>query len=260
MTILEVKDLNITYKTHDEDVHAVRNLNFKIEKQDAVGIVGESGSGKSTMAMSILQLLPRNAVIDGNIIYKEEHDLLKMNRKELNKIRWEEISFVFQKSMSSLSPVHRVGDQLNDIYRVHDKKMSKQKVREHIIYVLKTVNLPERVYDLYPHELSGGMMQRVSIALSLVNNPEVIIFDEATTALDVVVQEQVLDMIMDVEEEFNLTRLMITHDISVVASTCNKVIVMKDGEIKEMGAVEDVLLNPQHPYTKELIESFINIT
>lgn len=259
MAILTVNNLNIQYITDEGKVHAVKDLNFTVEKQDAIGIVGESGSGKSTMALSILQLLPENIIdISGEIWYKDVN-LLSLSKKELNKIRWEEIAFVFQKSMSALSPVHRVGEQLYDVYKIHDPKRNKREVKAHILKLFSKVHLPARTYDLFPHELSGGMMQRISIALSLLNNPEIIIFDEATTALDVVVQEQVLDMIMDLEEEFQLTRLMITHDISVVSSTCNKVIVMQNGEIKEMGDVEEVLLHPKHPYTQKLLDSFISI-
>lgn len=259
MSILDIRNLNIKYITDEGKVHAVKDLNFTVDENDAVGIVGESGSGKSTMAMTLLQLIPNHMVEITGEIYYNGIDLLKLSNDELNQIRWKEIAFVFQKSMSALSPVHRIGDQLTDIYLVHNPNESKEASKNHIIGILEKVNLPARTFDSYPHELSGGMMQRVSIALSLINNPKIIIFDEATTALDVVVQEQVLDVIMDLEEDFNLTRLMITHDISVVASTCNKVIVMKDGVIREMGLVDEVLVNPKDEYTKKLLESYINI-
>ena len=258
MAILEIKDVNIRYRTKDGDVNAVKNANLVVEEQDAIGIVGESGSGKSTLMMSILHLLPSSAVVDGEILF-EGRDLLKMNEDELNEIRWSQISVVFQKSMSALSPVHKIGFQMEDVYKVHDTSKTKVELKQHIIELLEKVNLPERVYDMFPHELSGGMMQRVSIALSLLNKPKLLIFDEATTALDVVVQEQVLNQIMDLQEEFKLTRIMITHDISVVASTCNKVIVMYNGEILEAGDVDDVLLNPQNDYTKKLLNSYLNI-
>jgi len=258
MAILEIKDVNIRYSTSDGDVYAVKNANLKIEEQDAIGIVGESGSGKSTLAMSILKLLPGNATVDGEVLY-EGQNLLALSEEELNKIRWDQISVVFQKSMSALSPVHKIGEQMEDVYKVHDTSKSKVELKAHIENLLKTVGLPERIYGMYAHELSGGMMQRVSIALSLINNPKILIFDEATTALDVVVQEQILNEIMDLQEKFKLTRIMITHDISVVASTCNKVVVMYNGEILEAGNVDDVLLNPQHEYTKKLLNSYLNI-
>lgn len=257
-SLLEIKNVNITYKVKEGDVYAVKDASLILNESDALGIVGESGSGKSTLAMSILRLLPKNADVKGEILYKGK-DILKLDEKELNKLRWKEIAVVFQKSMNSLSPVHRVGDQLEDIYRLHGELKDKKEIKEHIIRILEMVNLPERVYGSYPYELSGGMMQRVSIALSLICDSSLLIFDEATTALDVVVQKQILDVIMDLEEKLNLTRIMITHDISVVSSTCNKIVVMKQGEIVEAGHVEDVLLNPQHDYTKELINSYLNL-
>ncbi|MDR1795139.1 MAG: ABC transporter ATP-binding protein [Erysipelotrichaceae bacterium] len=258
MGILDIRNVNIRYTTQDGDVFAVKNANFTIEEQDAVGIVGESGSGKTTLAMAILQLLPGNAIIDGEIIY-DGKNLLALSENELNKIRWDDISVVFQKSMSALSPVHKIGAQMEDVYRTHDSSISRAKLKEHVNGLLETVGLPERVYNMYAHELSGGMMQRVSIALSLLNNPKIVIFDEATTALDVVVQEKILNEILDLQEKFRLTRIMITHDISVVASTCNKVIVMYDGEILEAGDVDDVLLKPKAEYTKKLLNSYLNI-
>lgn len=256
--LLELKDINITYKTDNEDVQAVKQANLSINKQDALGIVGESGSGKTTLAMGILRLLPDNAEINGEILYKDI-DILKLNEKELNELRWKEIAVVFQKSMNALSPVHRIGSQLEDVYKLHNDERDKTRIKNHIIEKLALVNLPERVYDSYPYELSGGMMQRVSIALSLVCDSDLLIFDEATTALDVVVQNQILEEIMDLEEKLNVTRIMITHDISVVASTCNKVVVMKNGEIVEAGLVEDVLLNPQHAYTQKLLGSSLEL-
>lgn len=256
--LLELKNVNITYKTENENVHAVKNASLSIDKKDGLGIVGESGSGKTTLAMGILRLLPDNAEMNGEIIYKGT-DILKLNNKELNALRWKEIAVVFQKSMNALSPVHRIGSQLEDVYKLHNKERNRKKIKAHILEKLELVNLPTRVYDAYPYELSGGMMQRVSIALSLVCDSDLLIFDEATTALDVVVQKQILDEIMDLEDKLDVTRMMITHDISVVASTCNKVVVMKDGEIVEAGLVEDVLLNPQHEYTKTLLGSSLEL-
>lgn len=256
--ILQIKDVNITYKTAHENVYAVKNANFSIDERDGLGIVGESGSGKSTLAMGILRLLPKNASIDGEILYKGV-DLLKLDKKEMDAMRWKDIAVVFQKSMNSLSPVHKIGVQLEDVYKLHTDERDQVKIKQHIVDTLELVNLPTRVYNSYPYELSGGMMQRVSIALSLINDSKLLIFDEATTALDVVVQKQILNEIMDLEEKLDITRIMITHDISVVAATCNKVIVMKNGEIVEAGLVEDVLLNPQHEYTKELLDSFLDL-
>ncbi len=255
MALLEIKNLNITYKMKDKSVYAVQDADITLESQDAVGIVGESGSGKSTLAMGVLRLLPKTAVTEGEALF-EGKNLLTLSQDELSKVRWNEISVVFQKSMNALSPVHKIGKQMEDVYLIHRPKASKQEIRERIYELFRIVNLSERVYELYPHELSGGMMQRISIALSLILNPKLLVLDEATTALDVVTQSQILREIMQLQEKFHLTRLMITHDVSVVASTCNKVVVMYAGRIMEKGHVEDVLVNPKHPYTQGLLKSF----
>ena len=260
MALLDIQHVNITYHVGTKNVYAVQDANLEIEPQDAVGIVGESGSGKSTLAMGILRLLSeRITSIDGKALF-EGQDLLAMTTEELNKHRWTEISVVFQKSMNALSPVHRIGKQMEDVYRIHRPQESKESAKKRVIEMLKVVNLPERVYRSFPHELSGGMMQRVSIALSLLFNPKLLVLDEATTALDVVTQGQILKEIMALQEQFNLTRVMITHDVSVVASTCNKIAVMYAGRMLEVGRVKDVLVNPKHPYTQGLLKSFPSFT
>jgi peptide/nickel transport system ATP-binding protein len=186
----------------------------------------------------------------------EGKDLIKMTSKEMNELRWKEISVVFQKAMNALSPVHRIGRQVEDIYHVHEPQASRKEIEERMIYLLKLVNLPERVYRLYPHEMSGGMLQRVAIAISLLHKPKLIIFDEATTALDVVTQGQILQEVVQMEKEMDMTRVMITHDMSVVAASCNKVAVMYAGEFMEIGRVEYIFKNPMHPYTQGLLNSF----
>lgn len=183
-------------------------------------------------------------------------EILGLSKEELNKLRWKDISVVFQKSMNTLSPIHKIGEQMEDIYRVHKEKATKEEVKARVNKLFKLVNLSERVYSLYPHELSGGMLQRTSIALGLLHEPSLIILDEATTALDVVTQGQILREIKKLEEEINMTRIMITHDMSVVASSCKKVAVMYAGRMMEMGNVREVLTNPIHPYTQGLIEAF----
>lgn len=255
MALLEIKDFNVTYKMKDKEVYAVQDACLEVEERDAIGIVGESGSGKSTLAMGVLRLLPKTAYTIGEALYQGQ-DLMTMSPEELSKVRWNEISVVFQKSMNALSPVHKIGKQLEDIYLIHQPKATKQEIKERIYELFRVVNLNERVYDLFPHELSGGMMQRISIALSLILNPKLLVMDEATTALDVVTQSQILREIMALQDQFKLTRLMITHDVSVVSSTCNKVVVMYAGRIMEKGNVVDVLVNPKHPYTQGLLKSF----
>lgn len=256
MALLEVKNFNVTYKLKDREVYAVQDASLEVEEQDAIGIVGESGSGKSTMAMGLLRLLPENIThVEGEALF-EGKDLLTLDKEELAKVRWNEIAVVFQKSMNALSPVHKIGKQLEDVYLIHRPKTPKNEIKERIYELFRIVNLSDRVYELYPHELSGGMMQRISIALSLIFNPKLLVMDEATTALDVVTQSQILREIMELQKKLNLTRLMITHDVSVVSSTCNKVVVMYAGRIMEMGYVTDVLVHPKHPYTQGLLKSF----
>lgn len=258
MSLLSIKNANVIYKVKGADIHAVHNVSFEVEQQDSVGIVGESGSGKSTLAMMILRLLPKgNALTDGRIEFGER-ELLSMTEEEFGKLRWTEIAAVFQKSMNALSPVHKIGHQMMKIYKVHCPDAPKSEAKKRVLELFSMVNLPERVFHLYQHELSGGMMQRVSIALSLMFNPRLIIMDEATTALDVITESQILEEIMRLEKDLKITRLMITHDMSIVANTCKKIAVMYAGCLLEYGLVTDVIANPKHPYTIGLIKSFPN--
>ncbi|QUO30860.1 ABC transporter ATP-binding protein [Faecalicatena sp. Marseille-Q4148] len=254
--ILNLNHVNVTYVNKEKKVYAVRNATFSIEKGDSLGIVGESGSGKSTLAMALLRLHnEKSTEITGEAEFMGKN-LIGMSQNEMNEIRWSGISVVFQKAMNALSPVHRISQQVEDIYHVHEPQASKKEIEDRMIYLLKLVNLPERVYHLYPHEMSGGMLQRVAIAISLLHNPKLIIFDEATTALDVVTQGQILQEVVQMEKELDMTRIMITHDMSVVAASCNKVAVMYAGEFMEIGKVQDIFKNPLHPYTKGLLNSF----
>lgn len=256
MTLLDIQHLNITYKNKEKEVYAVDDVSFEIESGDSLGIVGESGSGKSTLAMGLLRLLPpKSAAVEGRAYFKDR-DLISMPEDDFEQLKWKCISIVFQKSMNTLSPIHKIGSQLEDIYRVHEPHATKEQIRSRVFELFKLVNLSERVYTLYPHELSGGMLQRSSIALSLLHNPELIVLDEATTALDVVTQGQILREIKKLEREINMTRIMITHDMSVVANVCDKIAVMYAGRLVEFGRVRDVIASPGHPYTQGLIASY----
>ena len=256
MALLELKNVNVRYIMKDKKVHACQHVSLEIEEQDSIGIVGESGSGKSTLASAVLRLLPhRITQVAGEMLHNGQ-DLIKLTTDDLDALRWTDLSIVFQKSMSALSPVHKVGAQMEDVYRVHFPNADKNEIKQRVYDLFKVVNLSDRVYELYPHELSGGMMQRVSIALSLLHNPRLLVLDEATTALDVVTQSQILREIMSLEQNLNVTRIMITHDVSVVASTCKKIAVMYAGRLMESGETKDVLVNPQHPYTQGLLKSF----
>ncbi|MEA4921511.1 MAG: ABC transporter ATP-binding protein [Clostridiaceae bacterium] len=255
--LLSVSHLNVTYVNKDKTkkVKAVRDASFSINSGDSLGIVGESGSGKSTLAMALLRLHPKSVEITGEAMF-DGKNLLSISEAEMNELRWSKISVVFQNAMNALSPVHRISTQIEDIYKIHFPKASSEEILARAKELLELVNLPERVYRLYPHEMSGGMLQRTAIAISLLHHPRLLIFDEATTALDVVTQGQILQEIVDMEKTLDTTRIMITHDMSVVATTCNKVAVMYAGELMEVGMVADVLTHPNHPYTKGLLASF----
>ena len=254
-TVLNLNHLNVTYVNKTRRVMAVRDVSLSIEKGDSLGIVGESGSGKSTLAMALLRLHAKSTEVTGEAMF-EGKNLLTISEQEMNDLRWVKIAVVFQKAMNALSPVHRISTQIEDIYRVHCPHASSEEIKAKTLELLKLVNLPERVYSLYPHEMSGGMLQRVAIAISLLHHPQLLIFDEATTALDVVTQGQILKEILEMEKTLATTRIMITHDMSVVATTCNKVAVMYAGELMELGMVKDVLVHPKHPYTQGLQGSF----
>jgi peptide/nickel transport system ATP-binding protein len=254
--LLDVKNLNVTYVGRKKRVHAVRDCSFSIYPGESIGIVGESGSGKSTMAMALLRLQnAKSTEVTGSALFEGE-DLLSLPENRVNELRWTQISVVFQRAMNALSPVHRISTQIEDIYRVHEPRATKQEIKEKAVDLLHLVNLPERVYSLYPHEMSGGMLQRVSIAISLLHSPKLLVFDEATTALDVVTQGQILSEVTELEKTLHTTRVMITHDMSVVASSCSKVAVMYAGELMEVGTVRQVLKDPRHPYSQGLVDSF----
>lgn len=255
--ILELKDYSLTYINKDTDclVNAVKNISFSIDAGDTLGIVGVSGSGKSSLAMGILGLSPENTVIKGKVLF-ENRDLSNMSESDLNRLRWIEMAVVFQKSMNSLSPVHKIRSHVEDIYRVHYPKASRKEIENRFMYLLELMILPKKVYDLYPHQLSGGMIQRVLIALSLIHQPKLLIMDEATTALDVIIQGQLWDEIADMSSKMNLTRIIITHDISVVATYCNKIAVIHAGELVEIGEAANILEKPQHPQTIALLQAY----
>jgi peptide/nickel transport system ATP-binding protein len=256
MSLLSIKELCVDYLGQDRAVRAVDRFSLDVERGEALGIVGESGSGKSTLIMALMGLLPPSkAQVTGQAIF-DGKDLIGMSEQERGVLRWTKMSLVFQNAMNAFSPVHRVGRMMSDIYRAHYPESGKEERRARIEALLGMVGLAPRIYSLYPHELSGGMMQRVNIALSLMFNPELLIMDEATTALDVVTQTQILKEIAALEKELDVTRIMVTHDISVVASSCKNVAVMYAGRCLETGSVLDVITEPLHPYTRGLIGGF----
>jgi peptide/nickel transport system ATP-binding protein len=259
MPILDVHGLKMYYSTIKGDVKAVDGVQLEVEKREAIGLVGESGCGKTTFALSILRLLPSNGrIVEGNILY-DGRDIVAMEEKEFNKeYRWKKLSYVFQGAMNALNPVFRTGDQIAEAILLHedvDKSDALQRARE--LFSLVGID-PERITN-YPHELSGGMKQRAMIAMALACNPEFIIADEPTTALDVIVQAQTLEVINDLRQKLGLTMMLITHDLSVVAQTCTACAIMYAGKIVEFADIDTVFSDPAHPYTQALISAFPSI-
>ena len=256
MALLEIDDLHVRFRTRDGIVRAVEGTSLSVERGRTLGIVGESGSGKSVSALTVMGLTRNpNATIEGSVLF-DGIELLHASEEQLRQIRGKRIAMIFQDPMSSLHPLYKVGWQIVEAIRAHEN-VSKRAARRRAIDALREVGIPsaaERV-DSYPHELSGGMRQRVMIAMALVLDPDLLIADEPTTALDVTVQAQILDLIRALQEEHGTAVVLITHDLGVVAETADEVAVMYAGRIAEHGPLEDVLEAPEHPYTWGLLES-----
>jgi peptide/nickel transport system ATP-binding protein len=259
MALLEVRDLKMYYKTLRGHVKAVDSVSFDIERGKALGIAGESGCGKTSMAVTVLRLLPSNGKIHGGSVKLDGVDIVKLDDEEFRKsVRWKKISMVFQGAMNALNPVHRVGDQIVEAILAHED-VSHQEAVTRAEELLDMVGINPKRYKEYPHEFSGGMKQRVVIAMALACNPDVIIADEPTTALDVMVQSQVLKAMEDLRKRLDLSMMLITHDLSVIAQTCDNIAIMYAGKIVEYGNVIDVFDHPTHPYGMGLVKSFPNI-
>ena len=253
--LLELRNLEITYRTDRGTVSAIDDVSLQIPIGASVGLVGESGSGKSTIAMAIMRLLPPNAQVSGSIAMNGT-ELTSLSDRELSRNwRWRQMSMVFQKSLSALSPVHRIGDQMHDVLRQHETQLSDSGRQARIDDVIGAVHLPQRVLRSYPFELSGGMMQRTMIALGLICNPPFVIFDEATTALDVITQSQILTEIQRLKQEFDLTTMVISHDVGVINATTDTVAVLYAGQLMEVALRKVFFASPQHPYSQALIGS-----
>lgn len=255
-SLLQVKNLKVSFFNRSGEVKAIRGVSFHVEKGEILGVVGESGSGKSVTSLSIMRLLKGTGKItEGEIIFKGEN-LLDKSEKEMMKIRGNDIAMIFQDPMTSLNPVFTVGNQISDVIRRH-QGLSKINARKKAIEMLDMVGIPspEERFNNYPHEFSGGMRQRALIAMALSCKPDLLIADEPTTALDVTIQAQILDLLMELKEKLNTSVILITHDLGVVANTCSRVIVMYSGLVMEEGSIEDIFHNPLHPYTKGLLQS-----
>ncbi|QRG70848.1 ABC transporter ATP-binding protein [Brevibacillus choshinensis] len=255
--MLEVKGLTIQFRNDEKEYSVVHGISFHVNKGETLGLVGESGCGKSVTSLSIMGLVPTppGKVVAGEILYKGV-DLLSLQEKQMNEIRGNEISMIFQEPMTSLTPVFTIGRQLDEGILLHTK-LTKKEAKARSIEMLKLVGIPraEQIYTSYPHELSGGMRQRVMIAMGLACQPQLLIADEPTTALDVTIQAQILDLMRELKEQTDTAILFITHDLGVVAEMCDRVIVMYAGEIVEEADVDTLFHDPKHPYTRGLMES-----
>ena len=258
-TFLSIRDLCVEYTVNQTTVKAVNGLSLDIEGGQCVGLVGETGAGKTTTAMSVLRLVPNppGKIVKGTILYDGE-DLLSLPEKRMRDIRGRAISMIFQDPMTSLNPVMRVGDQIMETIELHEKISKKDAVKK-AQRMLEMVGIPADRYDEYPHQFSGGMKQRVMIACALVCNPQLLIADEPTTALDVTIQAQVLELINKLKTELNTAMLLITHDLGVVNEVCDRVAVMYAGSIIEQGSVDEIFDHPSHPYTNGLFGSIPNL-
>jgi peptide/nickel transport system ATP-binding protein len=260
MTLLEVRDLKTYYTTLSGQVKAVDGASFEVDPGKATGLVGESGCGKTTVALSIMQILPQGGRIVGGKILFKNRDLVKLHEDEIREdIRWKEIAIVFQGAMNALNPVFKVGDQISEAITLHEPGITRREAAERSAKLLELVGIDPSRLDNYPHEFSGGMRQRVMIAMALASNPSLLIADEPATALDVIVAAQVLKLMKELKERLNLGMILITHDLSIVAEICEKAAVMYGGKIMEYADVVGIFKNPLHPYTQGLISAFPSI-
>ncbi len=256
MALLEVENLSIGYETRAGFSLAVEGVSFSLEKGKSIGFVGESGCGKTTIGMGLMRLLPDNGSISGGRILFEGKNLLELSDEEMRKIRWKEIAMIFQAAMNALNPVHRVDEQIAEAILTHEPDLERSEVMGRVRELLDLVEIPANRMRDYPHQFSGGMKQRAVIAMALACRPPLIIADEPTTALDVIVQDQILKEIKVIQEELNIAVVFISHDIAVVAEVCDDLGIMYAGQLIEYGCKEEVFGAPLHPYTKALLSSY----
>ncbi len=258
MALLEVNDLVIDFSTQAGPVHAVRGASFQLEQGEALGLAGESGCGKTTTALSLMRLLPYNGSIVGGSIRFHGRNLVRLSEMSMRKVRWKDISIVFQGAMNSLNPVQRVGRQIAEPILLHED-VEEDDARKRAEDLLELVGIPKKRANDYPHEFSGGMRQRAMIAMALACNPKLVIADEPVTALDVMIQAQILELLERLRRELHLSMILISHDLSVLAETCDRVAIMYAGKIMELGSKLDVFTEPMHPYTQGLVHAFPDI-
>ena len=259
--LLRIENLEIRYETDDGVVKALNDVSLYVNEGETLGLVGETGAGKTTLAKGILRLIqtPPGHIVGGKVFY-DGKDVLSMTEQEMHQIRGNAISMVFQDPMTSLNPVMTVGEQIEEVIAVHNPDIGKEEIRARAIALLGRVGISADRIDEYPHQFSGGMKQRVIIAIALACNPKLLLADEPTTALDVTIQAQVLEMIRKLKNEMNTAMILISHDLGVVAQTCDRVAIIYAGRIVETGNLYDIFKNPQHPYTVGLLDSIPSLT
>jgi peptide/nickel transport system ATP-binding protein len=260
MALLEVRELSVDYLT-DEGIalHAVDRVGFRLEQGRSLGLVGESGCGKTTVMMALLRLLPEEGrIVHGQVLF-DGQDLLRYSEDEIRRIRWREMSMVFQGAMNALNPVRTIESQIAEALRLHSIVESRRQARQRAGDLLELVGIPSRRGKQYPHQYSGGMRQRAVIAMALACNPRVLIADEPTTALDVMIQAQILELLERLQAELNLALIVVTHDLGIVAETCDDVLVMYGGKVAEYASSDAIFNAAQHPYTRRLLEAFPDV-
>lgn len=259
--LIRIENLIIHYETDDGVVYALNDVSLSMQKGETLGLVGETGAGKTTLARGILRLIPSPpGVIKNGKVFFDGKDLLALSENQMRTIRGNSISMIFQDPMTSLNPVMTVGDQIKEVVEAHNKGLSKEEMEKQALSMLEMVGIPSSRSNEYPHQFSGGMKQRVIIAIALACNPTLLIADEPTTALDVTIQAQVLDMITALKNRLNTAMLLITHDLGVVAQNCDRVAIMYAGQIIELGSLQDIFKRPTHPYTQGLLGSIPSLT
>jgi peptide/nickel transport system ATP-binding protein len=259
MALLTVKNLSVGYHTRKGFLKSVQGVSFALDQGKSLGLVGESGCGKTTIGMALMGLLPDNASVTNGEILFEDQDLLKMSKKEIQQIRWKKIAMIFQAAMNALNPVHRVSDQISEAILAHDADISEKAAMKQVESLFQLVGIPPDRMNDYPHHYSGGMKQRAIIAMALACHPSLIIADEPTTALDVIVQDQILSAIKDFQNKLKISVIFISHDIAVVADVCDTIGIMFAGQLVEYGRIEDVFYSPMHPYTLSLLASYLTL-
>ena len=258
--VLRVVDLALRYSTRQGEVKAIQDVSFDLARGQSLGLVGESGCGKTSLANCLMRLLPDNARLVGGQVFLDGQDLLSLSEEEIRKVRWRRISMVFQAAMNSLDPVYKVGQQVVDAIETHDVETTIADARERVARLFRMVGLDPQLMERYPHEFSGGMRQRAVIAMALSCDPDIIIADEPTTALDVIVQDRILRELKGIQEKLKMSIIYITHDIAVVAEVTDRIGVMYAGNLVELGDTADVFRSPLHPYTEALMSSFPSVS